>query len=71
MARRLFDAEAFAEAFQAALTSRGLSLREASALTGVSYPTLSRVKAGWPDLSHENYLKLTAWMAREAQMAAA
>jgi hypothetical protein len=67
---RLFDADAFALQFLGALTSRGVSLREASAQAGVSYSTLSRVQSGWPDLSHENFLKLSVWMHGAATPAA-
>lgn len=67
MARRLFDADDFADRLSRALAARKLTLRAAADETGVSYPTLSRVQAGWPDLSHENFLKLDHWLAEQEQ----
>jgi hypothetical protein len=38
------------------------NLRAAAAEAGVSPTTLSRAANGWPELSHENFVRLETWM---------
>lgn len=66
----LFDAQAFARDLSAAVERAG-GMRRAAADCGVSAPTISRACAGWTSLSHESYLRLTAWMARQQEGVAA
>jgi len=66
----MFDAAAFARDLSAAVARAG-GMRRAAVASGVSAPTISRACAAWPTLSHENHLRLTAWMARQQEGVAA
>jgi hypothetical protein len=60
---RLFDERAFAQRLQAAIASFP-SMRQAAAAADISHVTMSRAANGWPDLSHENYLRLASWLGQ-------
>lgn len=65
-AEPLFDARALARRLGAAIDARpGLSARAAAAEAGVASPSLHRALRGWPDLSHENFLRLERWLAAQ------
>ncbi|WP_332772970.1 helix-turn-helix domain-containing protein [Phenylobacterium sp.] len=66
---RLFDAEDFADRVAGAIQARGLTLRQVADESGVSPASLSRIQGGWLDVSHENVLRLEAWMADQTQVA--
>lgn len=57
-----FDDRAFAEALRPAVTRFGV--REVARLADVSPSTVSRAAQGWPQLSHENFLRLSTWLER-------
>lgn len=56
-----FDDRAFAEALRPAVDAAG-GVREVARQASVSPATVSRAAQGWPQLSHENYLRLSAWL---------
>lgn len=58
----MFDAGVFARRLAAAVARAG-GVRQAAAAAGVSPATVSRACQGWPTLSHENYLRLSEWLA--------
>ena len=60
---RLFDERAFALRLQARIATFP-SMRQAAADADISHVTMSRAANGWPDLSHENYLRLAAWLGQ-------
>lgn len=64
----LFDPYAFAVRVRAAVQRAG-GVRAAEQASGISIATLSRVSRGWAQLSHENYLRLEAWMAGQEEAA--
>lgn len=66
----LFDAPAFARDLSVAVARAG-GMRRVAEASGVSTATISRACAGWSALSHESYLRLTAWMARQQEGVAA
>lgn len=68
-APRLFDERALAQAV-AARVGDFPSQREAAMSAGVAPTTLSRVLNGWADLSHENYLRIEAWLGEQEAVAA-
>lgn len=57
----MFDAYAFALEVKAAVDRAG-GMRAAERASGIPVTTFSRVCNGWTALSHENYLRLTAWL---------
>lgn len=61
MIRPLFDCLALAAEIHAA-SARFASMRQAAAAAGVDPATFSRARRGWPTLSHENWLRLRAWL---------
>ena len=61
-----FDAAAFGGRLQAAAEARGLGVRDIARATSCSPATVSRALRGWPDLSHENYLRLAQWLDAQA-----
>lgn len=63
---QLFDSAAFARRLRALLAATGLGVRQAAAQAGVSPSAMSRAASGWPQLSHENVLRLEAWMQAAA-----
>lgn len=65
----LFDPYAFAVKVRAAVQRAG-GVRAAERASGISGATISRASHGWPTLSHENYLRLEAWMAEQERVAA-
>ncbi len=62
-----FDAAAFAKRLRARMDATGLGVRQAAAQAGVSPSAMSRAASGWPQLSHENVLRLEAWMQADAR----
>lgn len=64
----LFDASAFAGRLMPVVQRVG-GVRPASRSSGVDAATLSRACRGWPTLSHENYLRLSAWMQTQQEAA--
>ncbi|PZQ63383.1 MAG: hypothetical protein DI570_09325 [Phenylobacterium zucineum] len=66
----LFDATAFARRLSAAVDVAG-GQRATARAAGVSAATVNRACKGWPDLSHENVLRLEAWMDGQHQEQAA
>lgn len=63
MTPRLFDAGAFGRRLAERRAANAQSLRQAADAAGVSVATFTRVEGGWDHLSHENYLRLEAWLA--------
>lgn len=63
----LFDDRQFAKDLQPVVQELGM--REAARIAGVSPSTISRAAAGWPQLSHENYLRLTKLLAAREEVA--
>ncbi|TCS14574.1 hypothetical protein [Caulobacter sp. BK020] len=64
MTEPLFNASQFARELRLHMAGLApLSQREAAAQAGVSAATFTRAMNVASDLSHENYLRLTAWMA--------
>ncbi|MBI1684429.1 hypothetical protein [Caulobacter hibisci] len=61
----LFDAVAFAQALRQRLADRAdlPGYRDAAAEAGVSAATFSRAANADATLSHENFLRLSAWLA--------
>lgn len=63
MSEPLFDAAAFARELRLHMAGLlQLSQRDAAAQAGVSPATFTRAINTANDLSHENYLRLRAWM---------
>jgi transposase-like protein len=60
-AEPLFDDLAFSRSLRLAVERAG-GVREVARQAGVSPSTVSRAAQGWPQLSHENWLRLTAWL---------
>jgi plasmid maintenance system antidote protein VapI len=58
----LYDAADFGRRLSERMAANRQSQRQAAQVIGVSYSTLSRAVNGWPDLSHENWLRLSAWL---------
>lgn len=67
-ARPKFDAYDFAGRLSEKLAGR--PLRTVAEEAGVSYVTLSRAAKGWPELSHENFLRLSEWLGDRVRQAA-
>ena len=63
----IFDAGGFGARLQAAADARGLGVREIARATSCSPATVSRALRGWPDLSHENYLRLAHWLDADGE----
>jgi hypothetical protein len=68
-AEPLFDDLAFAKRLRPAVDAAG-GVRAVAAASGASPSTVSRACQGWPQLSHENYLRLTNWLATRERKAA-
>lgn len=66
----MFDAFAFAVQVKAAVDRVG-GMRAAERATGIPLATFSRVINRTVPVSHENFLRLTAWMAALDERAAA
>lgn len=63
MTEPMFDAAAFARELRTYMSGRlDLSQAEAAARAGVSAATFSRAMNVAVDLSHENFLRLRAWL---------
>lgn len=66
----VFDAWAFAARLKPAVAAAGGG-RALAREIDVSHVTISRACRGWPELSHENYLRLSAWLdGRNEEIAA-
>lgn len=61
----LFNAADFARRLKIQLGDR--PARQVALAAGVSPATMSRVLSGWPELSHENWLRLERWMQLDQQ----
>lgn len=60
---RLFDSQAFARRLRAAMDERpDVTWRDLVAQARVSKATISRALNAEPNLSHENVLRLQAWI---------
>lgn len=68
---RAFDAEAFARRLREAQEARDLTVRAIAVEAGCGAATVQRALRGWPDLSHENYLRLTHWLDAHQERTAA
>lgn len=68
---RAFDAEAFAARLRQAQEDRGATVRAIAEAAGVGGATVHRALRGWPDLSHENYLRLAHWLDAQQERTAA
>jgi hypothetical protein len=66
----LFDAYAFARRLKPAVQTAG-GARALEPLVEVSHVTISRACRGWAELSHENYLRLSAWLDAQREEIAA
>lgn len=64
-----FDAYAFARQLAPAVGAAG-GVRAVAAALDISAATVSRACRGWAELSHENFIRLSEWMARQQDMAA-
>lgn len=64
-----FDSVAFARRLAPAVQAAG-GVRAAAAVSGVDAATISRACNVWPTLSHENWLRLTAWLDSLQELAA-
>jgi hypothetical protein len=62
----LFDAVAFAARVRRVVAARGLSLREGAAEADVALAVFQRALQAHPYTSHENILRLQAWLDRHA-----
>lgn len=68
----MFDSLGFARELRAVMVElTPLTYRDAAAQAGVSGATFTRATKGEPNLSHETYLRLSAWMAEKRQRKAA
>lgn len=65
----MFDAGALAAEILQAET-RFSSMRAAARDAQVDSATFSRARRGWPTLSHENWLRLRAWLDSRKDQAA-
>lgn len=66
----MFDDRAFALRLRGAVEAVG-GVREVARRSRASPSTVSRAAQGWPQLSHENWLRLTAWLATHERKEAA
>lgn len=66
----VFDFYAFARRLGPAVQAAG-GMRAVAAVLDISPATVSRACRGWADLSHENYLRLSEWLAAQPEEIAA